>query len=156
VDYSIIIAALITSGLTGAASVIAARYGKKVAVNTGTAVQTAEQRVLEDAKDEADKKLAEYSVIAAQKVAAAEAHAEEVKEEARRDAAELVASARAMAEETDQQREGWHAFQLTSLKMERDAVRARNLALESEVEAARDEAALLRATVAALRREHPE
>jgi hypothetical protein len=121
VDYSIIVAALVTGLFTVAGTVAAARFGKKVAQNAGAAVQTAEQieaeRLIADARHEAIR----------------------VKAEAKDDADALVASARVKADQTDQERDGWHLFQVTSLAAERDDLRTEVAALKAENAALRRE-----------------
>jgi hypothetical protein len=121
VDYSIIIAAVITGTLTVAGTITAARFGRRVAQTAGAAVQTAEQleaqRLIEDARVEAVR----------------------VKAEAHDAADALVASAKVKADRTDQERDGWHLLQLTSLTNERDDLRVEVVALKAENAALRRE-----------------
>jgi hypothetical protein len=121
VDYSIIVAALVTGLFTVGGTVAAARFGKKVAQNAGAAVQTAEQieaeRLIADARTEATR----------------------VKAVAKDDADALVASAKVKADQTDQERDGWHLFQVTSLTAERDDLRTEVAALKAENAALRRE-----------------
>jgi hypothetical protein len=123
VDYSVIFASVIAGAFTLAGTAVAARFGRKVAQTAGAAVQTAEQleaqRLIEDARLEAVR----------------------VKSEAHDAADALVASAKVKADRTDQERDGWHLLQLTSLTNERDDLRV--------------EVATLKAENAALRREGP-
>jgi hypothetical protein len=105
VDYSIIIAALITGTLTVAGTITAARFSRRVAVNAGAAVQTAEQvaaeRLITDARDEA----------------------EQVKTEAKVTADAVIAKALEKAEKTEAERQAWHEHQILSITAERDELR---------------------------------
>ena len=107
-DYSIIVAALITGTLTVGGTIGAARFGRRVAQTAGAAVQTAEQveaaRLVEDARDEAVR----------------------VKTEAAAEAAAVVAAAKEKADLTVAEREGWHAYQLEALRGELEAAKNDN------------------------------
>jgi hypothetical protein len=113
VDYSIIVAAVVTGIFTIIGTVVVAEKGKRVARDTGVAVQTAEQveakRLVDDARVEA----------------------EHVKDQAKVTADAVVARALETAERTDQERDGWHLAQLASLTAERDDLRTENAALRA-------------------------
>ena len=115
-DYSIIVAALITGTLTIGGTVVAARFGRKVAQTAGTAVQTAEQleaaKLVEDARTEAVR----------------------VKTEAATEAATVVAAAKVKADQTVAEREGWHTYQLEGLRAELVAAKNENAELRNRLE----------------------
>lgn len=107
-DYSIIVAAFVTGTLTVGGTITAARFGRRVAVTAGAAVQTAEQveaaRLIEEARSEAAR----------------------VKSDAATEAAAVVAAAKVKADLTVAERDAWHDYQLKALRAELDAVKNEN------------------------------
>lgn len=114
-DYSIIVAAMITGSLTVAGTVAAAKFGRKVAQTAGAAVQTAEQieaeRLINSARDEAVR----------------------VKAEAATEAAAVVSAAKEKADLTVAEREGWHSYQIQALRSELEAMKNENADLRRQL-----------------------